>query len=165
MQVLEGKRKGIVELVEREKLYPSDFEMLPVKVQEQWKQWVEQVPVFGFNSGKYDINMIKKYFVKTMGDKIFVAKKESDYMFMTTKQYKFLDVKNYLAACLSYDGWCKVYDCKLKKLVFPYEWLDNYKKLDESCSSIVWKDFYSCLKGVGKEKAKEKYGIFNEGYK
>ena len=166
MQVLERKRKAIVEVVEREKPYPSDFEMLPVKVQEQWKQWVEQVPVFGFNSGKYDINMIKKYFVKTMGDdKIFVAKKENDYMFMTTKQYKFLDVKNYLAACLSYDGWCKAYDCKLEKLVFPYEWLTNYEKLDESCSSIVWKDFYSCLKGVGKEKAKEKYGIFNEGYK
>ena len=24
--------------------------------------WVKQVPVFGFNSGRYDINMIKEYF-------------------------------------------------------------------------------------------------------
>ena len=26
--------------------------------------WVKQVPVFGFNSGRYDINMIKEYFVE-----------------------------------------------------------------------------------------------------
>ena len=28
--------------------------------------WVKQVPVFGFNSGRYDINMIKEYFVKIL---------------------------------------------------------------------------------------------------
>ena len=28
--------------------------------------WVKQVPVFGFNSGRYDINMIKEYFVKNL---------------------------------------------------------------------------------------------------
>ena len=34
------------------------------KVQNQRKQWVNQVPVIGFNSGKYDLNMVKEYFVK-----------------------------------------------------------------------------------------------------
>ena len=38
--------------------------MLPGEVQKQWKQWVNQVSVIGFNSGKYYINMVKKYFVK-----------------------------------------------------------------------------------------------------
>ena len=31
-----------------------------------WRNWVNQVPVFGFNSGRYDINMIKEYFVRDL---------------------------------------------------------------------------------------------------
>ena len=38
--------------------------MLPGKVKEQWRQLVNQVPVIGFKSGKYDLNMVKEYFVK-----------------------------------------------------------------------------------------------------
>ena len=36
--------------------------MLPGEVKKQWNQWANQVPVICFNSGKYDINMVKKYF-------------------------------------------------------------------------------------------------------
>ena len=43
---------------------PSDFQMLPGEVKEQWRQQVNQVPLIDFNSGKYDINMVKEYFVK-----------------------------------------------------------------------------------------------------
>ena len=39
--------------------YPSDFEMLPGEVQKQWRQWVNKVPVIGFNSGKYDLKMVR----------------------------------------------------------------------------------------------------------
>ena len=38
--------------------------MLPKKVKESWKEWINQVPVVGLNSGKYDMNIIKEYFVK-----------------------------------------------------------------------------------------------------
>ena len=56
-----------------------------------------QVPVIGFNSGKYDINMVKKYFVKGISynkegecnEDVFGAKKENDYMFLTTSKSKF----------------------------------------------------------------------------
>ena len=68
--------------------------------------WVKQVPVFGFNSGRYDINMIKEYFVKnliSLSD-VNVAKKENSYMFLSTPNFKFLDIKNYLAPGLSYDA-------------------------------------------------------------
>ena len=33
-------------------------------MKEQERQWVNQVPVIRFNSGKYDFNMVKEYFVK-----------------------------------------------------------------------------------------------------
>ena len=38
--------------------------MLPGEVKEQWSQWVNQVPVIGFNSGKHDLNVVKEYFAK-----------------------------------------------------------------------------------------------------
>ena len=101
--------------------YPSDFQMLSGKVQKQWRQWVNQVPVIGFNSGKYDLNMVKEYFEKKISynkedecsEDVFAAKKENDYMFLTTSKFKFLDVKNYVVPGLSYDAWCKSMGCKL----------------------------------------------------
>ena len=64
--------------------------------------------------------MIKEYFVKTLADMntVNVAKKENSYMFLTTPQFKFLDVKNYLAPGLSLDTWCKATGCEIEKQVF-----------------------------------------------
>ena len=54
---------------------------------------MNQVAVIGFNSGKYDFNMIKRYFVERIAEnvdeKIKVAKKDNDYMFLTTSKFKF----------------------------------------------------------------------------
>ena len=83
-------------------------------MKEQLKQRVNQVPLISFNSGKYDLNMVKEYFVKEISynkdgecnEDVFAAKKENDYMFLTTSTIKFLDVKNYIRPGLSYDAWC-----------------------------------------------------------
>ena len=60
-------------------------------------------PVIGSNSGKYDINMVKEYFVKEISynkeecnEDVFAAKKESDYMFLITSKFNFLDIKTTL---------------------------------------------------------------------
>ena len=49
-------------------------------------------------------------------------------MFLTTPKFKFLDFKNYIGPGLSYDAWCKLMGCRLKKLIFLDEWLDSYEK-------------------------------------
>ena len=139
------------ELISKEvwRLYPmQDEESIPKSVRERWTGWVEQVPVLGFNSGKYDINMIKEYFVRSLSDisDVTVAKKDNSYMFLTTPKLKFLDVCNYLAPGLSYDGWCKANGCALEKLSFPYEWLDSYEKLNHP-GPVPKVSFYSSLKG------------------
>ena len=46
----------------------QDKESIPKLVRNRWSTWVKQVPVLGFNSGKYDINMIKEYFVRELAD-------------------------------------------------------------------------------------------------
>ena len=71
-------------------------------------QWVNQAPVIGFNSGKYDLNIVKEYIVKEIcynkeNEDVFAVKKENNYMFLTTSkfEFKFLDVKNYIGTGLS----------------------------------------------------------------
>ena len=122
--------------------------------------WVKQVPVFGFNSGRYDINMIKEYFVENLTSlsDVNVAKKENSYMFLSTPNFKFLDIKSYLALGLSYDAWCRAYGCELQKLSFPYEWFDSFKKLNH-IGPVKYEEFYSSLKG-GITISQEEYQNF-----
>ena len=122
--------------------------------------WVKQVPVFGFNSGRYDINMIKEYFVKNLTSlsDVNVAKKENSYMFLSTPNFKFLDIKNFLAPGLSYDAWCRAYGCELQKLAFPYEWFDSFEKLNH-IGPVKYEEFYSSLKG-GITISQEEYQNF-----
>ena len=133
---------------------------LPKKVRNLWKTWVKQVPIFGFNSGRYDINMIKEYFVKNLTEisDVNVAKKENSYMFLSTPNFKFLDIKNYLAPGLSYDAWCRAYGCELQKLAFPYEWFDSFEKLNH-IGPVKYEEFYSSLKG-GINISQEEYQNF-----
>ena len=122
--------------------------------------WVKQVPVFGFNSGRYDINMIKEYFVENLTSlsDVNVAKKENSYMFLSTPNFKFLDIKSYLAPGLSYDAWCRAYGCELQKLAFPYEWFDSFEKLNH-IGPVKYEEFYSSLKG-GITISQEEYQNF-----
>ena len=95
------------------------------KKKKKKRQWVNQVPVIGFNSAKYDLNMVKEYFVKEISYNkegeynvdLFAAKKENGYMFLSTSKFKFLDVKNYIGP--GYAAWCKSMGCRLHKLMFP----------------------------------------------
>ena len=70
-------------------------------------EWCKQIPVVGFNSGKYDLNLIKKYFVTYVGDEnnVAVAKKQEKIMFLTTLNFKFFDIINYLGPGTSYEKW------------------------------------------------------------
>ena len=130
-----------------------------------WRGWVNQVPVFGFNSGRYDINMIKEYFVKNIAalSDVNVAKKENSYMFLSTSNFKFLDIKNYLAPGLSYDAWCRAYGCELQKLAFPYEWFDSFDKLNHK-GPVKYEEFYSSLKG-GITISQEEYQNFRDEFR
>ena len=128
-------------------------------MKEPWSRWVNQVSVISFNSDKHDLNMVKEYFVKTIsynkGDEcnedVFAAKKENDYMFLNTSEFKFLDVKNYIEFSLSSDAWCKSMGCRLQKSVFPYEWLNGYEKLSHVVP-FSYEDFYSLKSTITRDE-------------
>ena len=89
-------------------------------------QWLIQVPVLGFNSGHYDLKLIRQYFIPlmTQGEGVFAAEKNGRIMFINT-----LDVLNYLAPGITYDKWVKTYGATLTKSWLPYEWFDSPAKL------------------------------------
>lgn len=118
----------------RSKFLPEDFEMLSKKQRILIQEWIDQVPVLGFNSGKYDLNLITNHFVGaicwTTVKSIKVDKKGNTIMFLNTPGFKILDIINYLGPGTSYDSWAKAYDCQYTKSWFPYEWFDSVDKLN-----------------------------------
>ena len=50
IEALTGKQEAIAADVLKQHLYPSDFQILPGEEKEQWRQWVNEVPVIGFSS-------------------------------------------------------------------------------------------------------------------
>ena len=110
IEAVTEKQEAIAADVLRQHSYPYDFQILPGELQKQWKQWVNQVSVTDFNSVKYDLNMVKEYFVKEISynkvgecnEDVFVAKKENGYMFLIIPKFKFLDGKSYIGPGLSY---------------------------------------------------------------
>ena len=75
---------------------------------EQLLAWLHQMPVLGFNSGRYDLNSVKQFLVPWLllsdGKEIascFVIKRNNTFMCLSTTKLKFLDMMNYLAPCFS----------------------------------------------------------------
>ena len=132
MKELERREKNIRAKV-REEFMPADVNLLPKDQRKKIEEWCDQVPTLGFNSGAYDLNLIKKYFAEKLANttnKVKVAKNGSKIMFMLTARLRFLDIINYLGPGTSYERWVKAYDCKTTKSWFPYEWFDKPDKLD-----------------------------------
>ena len=112
---------------------PDDVKMLPKAQRIKIEEWCAQVPVLGFNSGRYDLNLIREHFAERLSDttgKVRVAKNGNKIMFLLTQEFRFLDIINYLGPGTSYEKWIRAYGCTAEKSWFPYEWFDTPEKLD-----------------------------------
>ena len=120
------------------------------KLYRQMETYMSQVPIIGFNSAKYDLNLIKRCLVKHLGlhesNDTFVVKKNNAYTCIATETLKFLDMSQFLAPGSSYAGFLKAYHISQQKGYFPYEWFDDITKL-EYTSLPTHEMFYSQLKG------------------
>lgn len=108
-----------------------------LKMKSEFEIYCTQLPVIGFNSGKYDINLIKSELVIQLGlhkskGRKSILKKSNNYICMANEKLKFLDLSSYLPAGTSYDSFLETFDVKLRKSYFPYEYLTNVSKLDET---------------------------------
>jgi len=148
LKELERREKTIQDQV-RAEFVPEDMHLLTKNQHQKINEWCNQVPVVGFNSGSYDLNLIKNHFTSTLtkvSKKVKVAKKGNKTMFLLSWGGRFFDIINYLGPGTSYDKWMQAYGCKAVKSWFPYEWFDvpeklNYPGLPE------YEAWYSKLKG------------------
>ena len=104
-----------------------------------WKmltKWLKQIPVCGFNSGKFDFNIMKCYLIPhCLQNDIEITnaiKKESGYMQVATKQLVFLDVCNFISAGTSYSKWLKSWEVQENKGFWPYERFTSLEFLDQT---------------------------------
>ena len=119
------------------------------KLLDQLFSWLHQLPVIGFNSGKYDLNMIKRSFVPLLiSNNAAVIKRQNTYMCLYTDKLKFIDICNYLAPGVSYAKYLTAYACELGKGHFPYEYMDDLQKLDDRVLPPQ-SAFFSQLKNEG----------------
>ena len=111
--------------------------------------WLRQLPVIGFNSGKYDLNMIKRSFVPLLiSNNAAVIKRQNTYMCLYTDELNFVDICNYLAPGVSYAKYLTAYGCELGKGHFPYEYMDGIGKLEDRALPPQ-AAFFSQLKNEG----------------
>ena len=111
--------------------------------------YASQIPVLGFNSAKYDINLIKKDIARCLGldqdESAFVIKKNNSYSCIANENFKFIDIINYLAPGTSYSKFLKAFKITEGKSFFPYEFLDDPDKLNYP-ELPPYEAFYSSLK-------------------
>ena len=127
------RRGNVIRKNVRAEFMSEDLRFLPKNQRKRIEEWCNQVPVLGFNSGNYDLNVIREYFVEQLSDttgKVRVAKNGNKILFILTNEFRFLDIINYLGPGTCYEKWIKAYECENKKSWLPYDWFDSPGKLD-----------------------------------
>ena len=130
---------GSVEGVERK------FDRLRAELQ----KYLRDLPVFGFNSGKYDIPLIKhhmlKYFQDNDEEVKYVIKKGTNHMCVQSERLRFLDITNYLAPGFSYSQYLKAMEVESGKFFWIHDKFTDLEVLNQT-SFPKYEDFYSALK-------------------
>ena len=100
------------------------------------ERYVNTLPVFGFNSCRYDLNLIKSYLIPYfIFDKEIeptVIKKANDFISFKFEDVQFLDIMKFLGGATTLDSFQKAYKAIEIKSFFPYELFDSPDKLDYS---------------------------------
>ena len=105
-----------------------------IDLQEHFERYCNTLPVFGFNSAKYDINLIKSYLLPILVNERqiepTVIKKANQFVSFKFGDVQLLDIMNFLGGATSLDSFLKAYKTEETKGFFPYEWFDNPEKLN-----------------------------------
>ena len=119
---------------EEEELFTQFLQMRKnqlIDLQEHFERYCNTLPVFGFNSAKYDINLINSYLLPILVNERqiepAVIKKANQFVSFKFGDVQLLDIMNFLGGDTSLDSFLKAYKTEETKGFFPYEWFDNPK--------------------------------------
>ncbi len=133
----------------------NTFEAVGIKdTSKIWKrvdEYCKQVPIVGFNNGKYDTGLIKNYNffneIYKRDQSPFIIKSGKQYKQIKTNQFIFLDQMLYCGGGTTLKDYIKAYTKIDQKFTFPYEKFTSLDFLNRIVSSLKYEDFYSQLKG------------------
>ena len=119
-----------------------------IDLQEHLERYSNVVPIFCFNSAKYDLNLIKCYLlpilVKERNIEPTVIKKTNQFITFKFGDFQLLDIMKILGGATSVDSFLKAYKNSETKGFFPYEWFDHLDKMPNT-ELPPYDDFYSKL--------------------
>ena len=122
-----------------------------IDLQEHFERYCNTLPVFGFNSAKYDINLIKSYLLPILVNERqiepTVIKKANQFVSFKFGDVQLLDIMNFLGGATSLDSFLKAYKTEETKGFFPYEWFDNPEKLNNK-ELPPYDSFFSKLRNI-----------------
>ena len=122
-----------------------------IDLKQHLERYVKTLPVFRFNSGRYDLNLIKSYLIPYLiRDKELISFKFGD--------VQFLGIMKFLGRASTLDSFLKAYKASETKKFFPYEIFDNPDKLDFP-ELPPYEAFFSKLRN---NNSLDKYFIDNE---
>ena len=102
--------------------------------QQHFERYVNTLPLFGFKSGKFDLNFIKTYLLPYLSHERdiqpAVIKKANHFVSLKLGDVQILDFLNFLGGATSLDFLLKAYKTSETKGFFHYEWFDSPEKLN-----------------------------------
>jgi hypothetical protein len=131
---------------------------------DKFAEYLRQIPLLSFCGQRYDIPVMKAQLFELLLDCeeiTYVIKKGTTYSSISTENFLFLDVSNYLAVGTSYDQFVRAYGANVHKTYFPYEYFDS---LDKLTSDVFppYESFHSTLKNKNTLEPSPKEGLTNE---
>ena len=122
-----------------------------IELQEHLERYCNVLPVFGFISAKYDINLIKSYLLPILINERnmepIVIKEANQFVSFEFGDVQLLDIMNFLGGATSLDSFLKAYKTAETKDFFPYEWFDCPQKMNNS-ELPPYDAFFSKLRNV-----------------
>ena len=120
-----------------------------IDLQEHFERYCNVLPVYGFNSAKYDINLIKSYLLPILvterGIEPTFIKKANQFVSFKFGDIQLLDIMNFLGGATSLDSFLKAYKTKETKGFFCYEWFDCPEKMNNKVLP-PYDSFFSILR-------------------
>ena len=105
-----------------------------IVLKQHLERYVNTLPVFGFDSGRYDLNVIKSYLIpfliRDKEQETSVNEKANDLIAFKFGDVQFLDIMKFLGGATTLESFLKAYKASKTKGFFTYEWFDNPDKLD-----------------------------------
>ena len=94
-------------------------------LQEHLERYFNVLPIFGFNSAKYDLNLIKSYLLPILVNERniepTVMKKANQFISFKFGDIQLLDIMTFLGGATSLDSFLKAYKTSETKRFFPYK--------------------------------------------